>query len=112
MTHDPQLVETVARAIHAHELGAALWHWGELSDLDRDAYRAMARAALDAVPKPIGYTIVVNEDGELARDLDYWSDDLAANIAEAKTLDDYWARPGHTRWRTHVVVALTTVAQP
>ena len=98
MTNDPQLVETVARAIHAHELGAALWHWDELNEHDRDAYRAMARAAIDAMPKPIGYAVRVNGDGYL----------VASRSAEdAKSWAEAGYRPGAA-----TPVALVPIERP
>ena len=75
----------------------------------RELYRDMARAALAALPQPIGYAIVAYEPSGLPTHDLVMSDSLDAAMTEAKQLTAYWTRPHRPEGRNHTVVALVPV---
>lgn len=103
--HSPELVDRVARALQDHDLvgGSSYWRWDELHPERQAELIDMARAAIDAMPQPIGYGIRV-DDG-----VDQWLDESLFTTQKAATAEA--ARPGYDIYneRTTTVVALVPV---
>lgn len=98
MTHTPQAVETIARALAAADMYD---EWWEDEPGQQDIYRNLARAALDAMPTTFGQAMLDDAEAEIQQ--------LRATIAAMPQPIDYAIYPlnidNNTRWQPEKALA-------